>query len=432
MDSDVPALTNMTMAIGGALVALACLFSRVGARWGIPVSVLFLAVGMLAGVDGPGGIEFREFSLAYIVGTVALAAVLFAGGLQTPVRSLRDAIGPAAVLATAGVLGIAALTAVVAHAIGLPWDEAWLVGAIVSSTDASSVFTVLHGVKLPRRVAHTIELESGLNDPVAVILTLVMTSRLLGKDVGLAEIAGDIGSELAIGGVCGVALGLLGHVTLRYFAMCNPALNPVLTLGFALAAFGVPAALGGSGFLAVYLAGMIVGNSNLPQREHLVHVHDSLSWLAQVGMFLLLGLLVNPSELSSVAVTGTTIALALAFIVRPAVVLACLTPFRFSWREKLFIAWVGLRGAVPIVMATLPVLAVKGQSAQTTEALCVFDIVFFVVIVSALIPGATVQRAARWLDSSSSGDAEPVGELSDGASPPLSGWGRFWKRPALQ
>lgn len=425
MESEIPALTNTVMAIGGALVAVACLFSRVGTRLGIPVSILFLGVGMLAGVDGPGGIVFQEFSLSYIVGTVALAAVLFAGGLQTPVHSLRDAIGPASMLATVGVIGIAALTALAAHAVGLPWEEAWLVGAIVSSTDASAVFTVLHGVKLPRRVAHTIELESGLNDPVAVILTLVMTSRLLGHDVGFGEIARDVGAQLAIGGTCGALMGLLGQAVLRHFALANHALNPVLTLGFALSAFGLPAALGGSGFLAVYLAGMIIGNARLPQREHLVQVHDSLSWLSQVGMFLLLGLLVDPSDLPHVALQGLAIALALALVVRPVIVMACLAFFRFELREKLFIAWVGLRGAVPIVMATLPVLAAEGQTLQTVEALDVFDIVFFVVIVSALVPGATVHRAARWLDGA---NCEVVGDESCKARNAALPWRRFWRR----
>jgi cell volume regulation protein A len=427
MESEIPALTNTVMAIGGALVAVACLFSRVGTRLGIPVSILFLGVGMLAGVDGPGGIVFREFSLSYIVGTVALAAVLFAGGLQTPVHSLRDAIGPASMLATVGVIGVATLTALAAHAFGLPWEEAWLVGAIVSSTDASAVFTVLHGVKLPRRVAHTIELESGLNDPVAVILTLVMTSRLLGHDVGFGEIARDVGAQLAIGGTCGALMGLLGQAVLRHFALANHALNPVLTLGFALSAFGLPAALGGSGFLAVYLAGMIIGNAQLPQREHLVQVHDSLSWLSQVAMFLLLGLLVDPSDLPHVALQGLAIALTLALIVRPAVVMACLAFFRFELREKLFIAWVGLRGAVPIVMATLPVLAAEGQAFQTVEALDVFDIVFFVVIVSALVPGATVHRAARWLDGA---NCEVVGDDGCKSQGPLVPWGRLWRRAA--
>ena len=427
MESDVPALTNLTMAVGGALVAISCMFSRVGCRLGIPVSVLFLGVGMLAGVDGLGQIEFREFSLCYIVGTVALAAVLFAGGLQTPVRSLRDALGPASMLATVGVVGIATLTALVAHTIGLPWEEAWLVGAIISSTDASAVFSVLQGVKLPRRVAHTIELESGLNDPVAVILTLAMTSRLLGEEVGFALIARDLAMELVIGVACGVALGYVANAVLRHVALENSAMNPVLTLGFALAAFGVPAAIGGSGFLAVYLAGIIVGNAKLPQREHLVQVHDSLSWLSQVAMFLLLGLLVNPSELPAVAFDGIAIALALCFVVRPLVVLACLSFFRFTLREKMFIAWCGLRGAVPIVMATLPVISAYGESTQTTEALCAFDIVFFVVLVSAIIPGATVQWAARWLDGA---NVEPLG-ADEGCS--LAGpwsWLRPLRRPA--
>jgi cell volume regulation protein A len=406
MEYDVPAITNLTMAVAGVLVAVSCLLSRLGCRLGVPASVLFLAVGMLAGVDGPGQIVFREFSVCYIVGTVALAAVLFAGGLQTPVRSLRDALGPASVLATVGVLGVAAITALAARTVGLPWAEAWLIGAIISSTDASAVFSVLHGVKLPRRVAHTIELESGLNDPVAVILTLAMTSQLLGEQLGAAELLTGVATQLVIGVVCGVGLGYVANLVLRHVALANVALNPVLTLGFALAAFGVPAAIGGSGFLAVYIAGMFVGSSKLPQREHLVQVHDSLSWLSQVAMFLLLGLLVNPSELMHVAFHGIAIALALALVARPLVAVICLSFFGFNFREKLFIGWVGLRGAVPIVMATLPVLSASGESAQTVEALDVFDIVFFVVLVSAIIPGATVNWASRWLGE---GGAGPVG-----------------------
>jgi cell volume regulation protein A len=417
MESDLPTWTGLTMATGGLLVAVSCVFSKLGTRLGVPVSVLFLVVGMLAGCDGPGQIQFEEFSLSYIVGTIALAAILFAGGLQTPVRSLRDAIGPASVLATLGVVGIAALTALAAHAVGLPWEEACLLGAIVSSTDASAVFAVLHGVKLPRRVAHTIELESGLNDPMAVILTLAMTSRLLGDEVGVGRIASEVCSELAIGALCGSIFGYAARTLVKHVALSNPALNPVLTLGFALAAFGIPTALGGSGFLAVYVAGIIVGNSDLSQREHLIQVHDSLSWLSQVAMFLLLGLLIEPSELPRVAVHGVAIALALALLIRPAVVLACLAPFRFAWRERLFIAWVGLRGAVPIVMATLPVLAAEGQTVQMAEALDVFDLVFFVVLVSALLPGATVQRAARWLDER---NCETVGAQSRGMATVLS------------
>jgi cell volume regulation protein A len=397
MELDPPGFTALAMTVGGLLLAASCLMSRVGARLGVPVSLMFLGVGMAAGCDGPGGIEFDDFSLSYAAGTVALAAVLFAGGLQTHVHTLRGAVAPASVLATVGVLGIASLTALGGHWFGLPWKEAWLVGAIVASTDASAVFGVLQGMALPQRVSRTIELESGLNDPVAVILTIAMTSQMLGEPASISSLAWQAAYQLVVGAAFGVVVGWLAQMLLARVQLPSPALTPVLTLGCALVAFGAPAALGGSGFLAAYLAGMMVGNSPAAQRSHLVCVHDSLSWLSQVSMFLLLGLLVNPSELPHVMWMGLLLALFLAFVARPLTVYLCLLPFRFPWRERLFISWVGLRGAVPIILATLPVLQSEGASPHMVEALDVFDIVFFVVVVSAIVPGATVKPLARWL-----------------------------------
>jgi cell volume regulation protein A len=218
--------------------------------------------------------------------------------------------------------------------------------------------------------------------------------------------------QLVAGAAFGLVLGYAARTVLLHIPLSTPALNPVLTLGFALTAFGAAAVLGGSGFLAVYVAGIVVGNSKLPDREHVLHVHDSLSWLSQVSMFLLLGLLVNPSELPQVMWVGTLVALAVAFIARPVTVYLCLLPFRYSWRERTFISWVGLRGAVPIVMATLPVLRAEGRTLEMIEALDVFDLVFFIVIISSLVPGAVVKPAARWLGIDDAGNAATTSAMN--------------------
>jgi cell volume regulation protein A len=405
---DAPDLTALAMAAGGVLLALSCVLSRVGSRLGVPVSLVFLVIGMLAGCDGPGGIEFDEFSLSYAVGTLALAAVLFAGGLQTPVHCVKTVVAPASVLATLGVVLIATITAWITHWVGRPWHEACLVGAIVSSTDAAAVFGILSGVKISPRVSHTIELESGLNDPMAVILTLAMTSQLLGESVAIPQLVLEVLYELVAGAAFGLALGYAARTLLLHVPLSTPALLPVLSLGFALTAFGAAAVLGGSGFLAVYVAGIVVGNTKLPHHEQVLHVHDSLSWLSQVSMFLLLGLLVNPSELPAVMWSGMLIALGLAFIARPLAVNLCLLPFRYTWRERMFISWVGLRGAVPIIMATVPVLRAEGRTLEMVEALDVFDLVFFIVIISSFVPGATVKQVARWLGIDAEGKSQAV------------------------
>jgi potassium/hydrogen antiporter len=336
----VPELTALGMTAGGILLAVSCLLSRVGARFGVPVSLVFLAVGMLAGCNGPGGIEFRDFSLAYVVGTMALAAVLFAGGLQTNYRCIKTVLAPASVLATVGMLGIAAITAWCAYAIGRPWREAWLVGAIVSSTDASAVFGILSGVRLPKRVSNTIELESGPNDPIAVIRTFAKTSAIVGESLPLSQLVLQMLYQVALGAAFGLALGHAARYVLIQMPPSTPALYPVMTLGFAMIAFGAPAVLDGSGFLAVYIAGIFIGNSKLPNREQIVRVHDSLSWLAQVSMFLLLGLLVNPRDLPAVAVPGTLIALAVAFVAWP--IAANFVCCRFATphvSECIFLGW---------------------------------------------------------------------------------------------
>jgi cell volume regulation protein A len=407
---DAPTFTALALSVGGLMLGASCLLGRVGARFGVPASLLFLAIGMLAGSDGPGGIRFERFDVAYLAGTGALVVILFAGGLQTPLHVIRGALAPAGVLATLGVVGVAGLTAVGARLLGAPWDEALLVGAIVSSTDAAAVFTVLQGVRLPERVARTIELESGLNDPVAVILATAMTANLLGQRPDWSWMPVEIAVQLVVGAACGLVVGYLGRVLFCRVKLTNTALNPVLSLALALVAYGWPTLVGGSGFMAVYLAGIVIGNSRLAEREHLFQIHESLAWLAQVGMFLMLGLLCFPARLPEVATVGVLLALFLAFFARPAVVSLLLLPFGFRWRETAFIAWAGLRGAVPIVIATVPVLEAEGQSLAECEALNAFEWVLFTVVVGTLLPGATLRWLARRLGLDRLAASAPVGD----------------------
>lgn len=394
---DVMTLTGDALAVAGLLLLASTLLSRVGHRLGVPVSLFFLAVGMLAGSDGPGGIWFDRFDVAYLCGTSALVLILFAGGLNTRVRHLRQALGPAGVLATVGVVGIAAVTAVGAHAVGLGWHEALLFGAIVSSTDAAAVFAVLDGVPLRRRVALTIELESGLNDPVAVILTVAATAYAASGVAPGWRLAADIALQLAVGAAVGVGLGAGARWVLARVRLSTPALFPVLTVAVAMICFGVASVCGGSGFLAVYLAGIVIGQGALPYKLTLQRFHDSLAWLAQIAMFLLLGLLVFPAELPAVAGRGLLLALFLALVARPLVVTVCLLPFGFAWREIACIAWLGLRGAVPIILATIPVLTLGHAGAPLRDLLDEFDLVFFVVVVGSFLPGMTVRYLPRLL-----------------------------------
>lgn len=396
-----PHATAAILLVAGVLVGAAALFSRTAGRIGLPVALGFLLIGMLAGSEGVGGIAFENYGLTLRVGTTALALILFDGGLHTPLAALRAAIAPAAVLATAGVVGTAALVAVGAHVIGVEWLQAFLLGAIVSSTDAAAVFSVLRlsGVQLRRRVGMILELESGLNDPMAVLLTIGLTAAAAGRGTGIAAALLEGALELGVGAIGGIVIGWIGRFLLSRVQLAAGGLYAVLTVALALIAFAAPTLLHGSGFLAVYVAGMVLGNARLPYRGGLSHVHDAIAWLCQVGMFLLLGLLAFPSRLVAVAPAGLGLALFLAIVARPAVVALCLLPFRLSLREIVYIGWVGLRGAVPIILATFPVLAAVPASRR------LFDLVFFIVAVNAVVPGWTVPRAARLLKVG--GDAPP-------------------------
>ena len=377
----------------GTLLGLSALSSRLAGRSGLPITLLLLGVGMLAGEEGLGGVAFEDYSLSFRLGTLALVLILFDGGLNTPLVSVKKGIGPAAVLATLGVVGTAAVAALGAWALGFEPARAALLGAVVSSTDAASVFSTLRagGIRLPSRLGAVLEIESGLNDPMAVLLTTALTSIALGHEASGWHLAWEVPLQLAVGAGLGYAIGRGGRWILRRARLQVSGLYPALTVALALLAFALPTLFFGSGFLAVYVAAIVLGEGKLPHRNSLLRVHDSIAWFAQIAMFLLLGLLVFPSRLLAVAPQGLALALVLAFVARPLVVYLLLLPFRFPNREALFLSWTGLRGAVPIVLATFPVMARLPGGRE------IFDVVFFVTVINAVIPGATIAAVARRL-----------------------------------
>ncbi len=405
-----PLRIAFALAVLGLLLGVCALFSRAAGRLGVPLALAFLAIGILAGSEGIGGIPFEDYRLTYRLGTAALAVILFDGGLHSSWSSMRRVLGPASVLATLGVALTAGIVAAGAWMLGWEWGAALLLGAVVSSTDAAAVFSLLRGagIRLQRRVGALVEVESGLNDPMAVILTTAVTAWLGGEGGGPVAVAAGVAVQLAVGGGLGVAVGFLGRWVLSRFPLPAAGLYPVLTLGIALLAYGVPSMLWGSGFLAAYAAGAVLGNGDLPYRQGILRVFDAAAWFCQVALFLLLGLLVFPSRLAAVAGTGLALAAILTLLARPLAVALCLLPFRFPLAETLFVSWTGLRGAVPVVLAAYPVLV------GIPEGKGVFDAVFFIVAVGALVPGATIGAAARLLgvDSGRPAPEPPVLELS--------------------
>lgn len=394
----IDALTSahaLAVALFGLLLLLSVLSSRAAERTGLPLSLLFLGVGMLAGSEGLGHIAFDDYALAYRLGSLALALILFDGGLNTPLTSVRAVLGPAGVLATFGVLLTAVLLATGGVLLGLPLPIALLVGAVVSSTDAAAVFAVLRGagINLRRRVGLTLELESGLNDPLAIILTLAVADWAVNaRAVSATDVLFEILAQTIIGGGLGAGIGMLAALSLPRLGLRAAGLYPAFTLAVACLAYAIPTMLGASGFLAVYVAGVAIGHGTVPFRASVVRVHDAVAWLAQIVMFLVLGLLVYPSRLVAAAPLGLAMAAMLALVARPLAVALCLVPFRYRAREIGYIGWVGLRGAVPIILATVPILA------GVPDAGLVFDLVFFVVVVNALVQGTSVPWLTRRLD----------------------------------
>jgi cell volume regulation protein A len=395
--------------LGAAVLLLAAIFaSKLSQRLGIPALLVFLAVGMLAGSDGPGGSWFDDAQLAQRLGIVALAVILFSGGLETDWRTASTVAGRALSLATLGVLITTALTGwFVSTLLGVPLTHGLLIGAIVSSTDAAAVFSVLRGrgLRLKRRLQSLLELESGSNDPMAVFLTIALTQLVAAPATPIATLLPSFAQQMLVGGIVGLAVGKAALWAINRVRLETEGLYPVFTLAVVLLAYGATASLGGSGFLAVYVAGIAMGSGPFVYRRSLTRFTDGLAWLMQIAMFLVLGLLVFPSRLPGVAMRGALIALFLIVVARPVSVLISLAFARMPMRDKLFISWVGLRGAVPIVLATFPLVADIPRA-----ALC-FDLVFFVVLTSVLVQGTTIPLAARWLRVESAARARTPGPL---------------------
>ncbi len=384
---------SLAILLGAILVMAGILSSLLALRFGAPLLLVFLFIGMLAGDSGPGGLTFSDVQNTYLVGSAALALILFDGGLKTRFQSIRTVLAPSMVLATLGVLLTALVTAPVAkYALDLNWTEALLIGAVVASTDAAAVFLLVHaqGLRLRPRVGATLEAEFGTNDPFAVFLTLMLVELISVGDSSVWHVVLEFLRESMLGGIVGVIGGRLVVVALNRVALPQGLHAPFVTTA-ALVIFGVAQISHASGFLAVYLAGIIIGNRPTRAHNSVVTFLDAATWLAQIVMFVLLGLLVSPHRLLDSVVPAVMVALVLMLVARPLAVFLCLAPFPFNWREKLFIAWTGLRGAVAIFLASIPMLV------GLSKAYLYFDVAFVVVIISLLLQGWTLAPAARLL-----------------------------------
>jgi len=387
---------SLGILLGALLVLAGILSSLIALRFGAPLLLVFLLVGMLAGESGPGGIGFDDVEVAYTVGSIALALILFDGGLRTRFQTFRSVLAPALVLATAGVLVTAALTGVVArYALGIGWTEALLLGSVVASTDAAAVFFLLHarGLRLRPRIGATLEVESGTNDPIAIFLTILMVQLILLGRQSWPEMVWGLLQQAFVGAIVGFIGGRAIVVVLNRVGLAQ-GLHAPFVMASVLVVFGIAQAAHASGFLAVYLAGLVVGNQ--PTRAHntVVVFLDAVTWLAQIVMFVLLGMLAWVGRLAENIIPAFAVALALMLIARPAAVFLCLAPFGYSWREKAFVSWVGLRGAVAIFLASIPLLV------RLPSAYLYFDVAFVVVLVSLLVQGWSIGLAARKLDIS--------------------------------
>lgn len=385
---------NTVVFMTGILLLLGIGSSKFSARIGMPVLVLFLGVGMVAGSEGIGGIAFENYHFANSIGSVALALILFDGGLRTSLRSVRAAWRAALSLSTLGVVLTSLLTGIAAAwVLDIPILHGMLLGAIVGSTDAAAVFSVLRtsGLRLSPRLTATLEVESGSNDPMAIFLTVGLIALIMGTADSTAGLLLLFVLQFGVGGLVGIGIGVAATWVVNRINLDYAGLYPVLVLAFGLLAFGLAAVLQGSGFLAVYIAGIVLGNNSLVYRNGIFLFHDAAAWLGQIVLFVMLGLLSFPSRLAAVAVDGLVIALVLIFIARPVAVALSAFPFRFNLRELSFLSWVGLKGAVPITLATFPLL--EGMQGGGL----IFNVVFFVVLVSAVTQGWSLPLVARWL-----------------------------------
>ncbi|MGW6531111.1 potassium/proton antiporter [Streptomyces venezuelae] len=382
------------------LVAVAAV--RISSRSGLPSLLLYLGIGIAMGQDGVGDVHFNNAELTQVIGYAALVVILAEGGLGTKWKEIKPALPAAAVLSTVGVAVSVGVTAAGAHyLVGLEWRQALIIGAVVSSTDAAAVFSVLRKVPLPSRVTGVLEAESGFNDAPVVILVVAFSTA--GPVDDWYVLLGKIALELAIGAAIGLAVGWLGAYGLRHVALPASGLYPIAVMAIAVAAYAAGAMAHGSGFLAVYLASMVLGNARLPHWPATRGFAEGLGWLAQIGMFVLLGLLVTPHDLLDDTWPAIIIGLVLTVVARPLEVVLSLLPFRVPWPEKALLSWAGLRGAVPIILATIPMVSGVEDSQR------IFNIVFVLVVVYTLIQGPTLPWLARKLRLGDSSEAADLG-----------------------
>jgi potassium/hydrogen antiporter len=397
-------LVDQILLVGAILLLVGIVSSKFATRLGLPVLVLFIGVGMLAGEEGLGRIAFDNYTLAHGIGTIALGLILFDGGLRTPLRAFRVAWKPSALLATVGVLITSVVTGVAAAWIlDIPLLHGILLGSIVGSTDAAAVFAILRskGLHLEERLGSTLEIESGSNDPMAIFLTVGLLEVLLGRMPLGPELLIFFVLQMGVGALAGLAVGWGAVRLINRINLEAAGLYPVLTGVCGMLSFGMAAALGGSGFLAVYIAGIVIGNSRVVFHRGTLLFHDGLAWVGQIVMFVVLGLLSFPSHLLEVAGPALLIAAVLILVARPLGVVPLLLPFGFNVREMLFLSWVGLKGAVPIILATYPLLfGLPGGG-------LLFNVVFFVVLVSAVTQGWSLPTVARLLRLQKPGEPEP-------------------------
>ncbi len=387
---------------GGALLAAGLAAALFAARFQVPALVLVLLAGMAIGSDATGWIDFGDYEVARRIGVIALALILFEGGLAAGWSEVRPVLRPVVSLAVVGTLLTALLTGfVAAWLFDLSTLEGLLVGSIIAATDAAAVFSVLRTSTLRRRLAQTLEGESGINDPVAVLLVIGFIDWIQRPDYGVVDMAGLFAEELSIGLAVGLAAGFAGAALLKRSRMAASGLYPVATLAIAAISFGGAEVLHGSGFLAVYLAGLVLGSREIPARRTISAFHEGVAWVAQVAMFFTLGLLVFPSQLADVVVEGTIVALVSVAVARPLAMFVATALDHYSFRERLVLGWAGLRGGVPVVLATFPVIEGVPRSEEF------FNIAFFAVLLSTVLQGATLEPLARALGLTTSEPALP-------------------------